>query len=294
MRRNILIPLLSLLMAACAGETDRAADDYAGRMAREHAGDTPDPTGIVRPPDIPVVTREVEYGVVEGRPVTGYLAEPANPDSVLRARGAAAGAGLPGLIVIHEWWGLNDNIRQMTAQLAGQGYRALAVDLYGGRVTADPAEARELVQAAMAQPETATANLKAAYAYLTGTERAPRVAAIGWCFGGGMALNAALALPAELDAVVIYYGRLVTDRDRLAALQMPVIGFFGGQDQGIPVETVRTFEETMNALGKNVTVHVYEAADHAFANPSGTRYDAAAAEDAWSRTLAFLERHLWG
>ncbi len=297
MRRTVFrfILLFSLLgfVAACGGEAERAAEEYAGRMAREHAGETPTPTGIVRPAAIPVVTETVTYGVVDGKEVTGYMAAPANADSVAAAHGLEAGAGLPGVIVIHEWWGLNDNIRKMAERIAGEGYRALAVDLYGGEVAADPAKARELMSAAMKNPEAATANLTSAYAYLTNAKHAGRVASIGWCFGGGMSLQAGLALPTELDGVVIYYGRLVTDPERLATLEMPIIGFFGGQDQGIPVETVRLFEKTLKELGKDVQIYIYEDAGHAFANPSGARYNAAAATDAWEKTVAFFGKHLW-
>ena len=99
-------------------------------------------------------------------------------------------------------------------------------------------------------------------------------------------------LPGEIDGAVIYYGRLITDRERLAALEAPVLGIFGAEDGGIPIESVREFEAALNDLGKDASVLVYDGADHAFANPSGTRYDAEAAEDAWAETLAFFEKHL--
>ena len=101
-----------------------------------------------------------------------------------------------------------------------------------------------------------------------------------------------MLLPDEIDATVIYYGRLVTDRDRLEPLHVPILGIFGAEDQGIPVDSVREFESTLQELGKDVSIHVYDEAGHAFANPSGTRYNAEAAEDAWSKTMAFFEEHL--
>ena len=115
---------------------------------------------------------------------------------------------------------------------------------------------------------------------------------IGWCFGGGWSFRTALALPDAIDAAVIYYGEPVTDRDRLDALEMPILGLFGGADQGIPVARVREMEAALDALGKDATIVVYDGANHAFANPSGRRYDAEAAEDAWTRTTAFLAEHL--
>jgi carboxymethylenebutenolidase len=228
-----------------------------------------------------LVTADVTYGTLEDAPVTGYLARPAGDTSKP-----------PGIIVIHEWWGLNDNIRSMTRELASKGYAALAVDLYRGESASDPEQARELMSATTVREAQLEANLRLAYAYLTTEIGSPRVGVIGWCFGGGWSLRTGLILPGEIDAVVIYYGRLVTERDRLATLGMPILGLFGGADQGIPLESVREFEATLADLGKAAEIHVYDGAGHAFANPSGTRYVREAAEDAWAKTLAFFGEHL--
>jgi carboxymethylenebutenolidase len=132
--------------------------------------------------------------------------------------------------------------------------------------------------------------VKQAFAYLEGDGQ--KVGTIGWCFGGGWSLGTALALPDQVDATVIYYGRLVTDAEALEPLQMPILGFFGAEDQGIPVDSVRAFEQALESLEKNATIHVYDGADHAFANPSGNNYQAEPADDAWGKTLAFFETHL--
>ena len=234
-----------------------------------------------RAPSAEVEGKTIAYASVEGKAISGYLARPAD-----------AVEPLPGIVVIHEWWGLNDNIRSMADQLAGQGYAALAVDLYEGGVASDPAEARELMGASMKRPQALNDNLAQAIAYLRGELGASAVGTIGWCFGGGWSLNAALENPVSVDAAVIYYGRLVTDRDRLAALGAPILGLFGSEDRGIPVSTVREFEAALDALEKPAEIQVYEGANHAFANPSGTRYDAKAAEDAWARTTAFFDAEL--
>jgi carboxymethylenebutenolidase len=199
---------------------------------------------------------------------------------------------LPGLIVIQEWWGLNDNIRAMADRLAGEGYLALAVDLYGGEVAEDRDKAMQLMQAAMNESAALEENLRQAYAYLEEEAGAPRIGTIGWCFGGGWSLNTALLLPDKVDATVIYYGRLVTDREALAKLGMPILGVFGAEDQGIPVESVKEFEAALDSLGKEAQIRIYEGADHAFANPSGTRYQPEAAADAWEKTIAFFNQHL--
>jgi carboxymethylenebutenolidase len=284
--------LAALLVVVACGEDggeaarearrpDDQATDHAAAMAREHAGETPRPApGILEPPERPVQSREVQYGDLDGAPVTGFLALPEE-----RA------APLPGLVVIHEWWGLNDNIRSMTQRLAGLGYVVLAVDLYHGEVAADPDRAHALMEAAR-EREDALANLEQAVAFLRDGYAVERLGSIGWCFGGGWSLNAALAMPDAVNAAVIYYGRLETDPARLASLEAPLLGLFGGEDRSIPEETVREFQRALDGLGKTAEIHVYPGAGHAFANPSGERWQAEAAEDAWRRTVEFLARHL--
>jgi carboxymethylenebutenolidase len=265
-------------LVACGG----AGDDFVDRMAAEHAGEEPAASPAAQvPPAAEAEGAEVTYATVEGKPVSGYLAHP---------KGAS---GAPGIIVIHEWWGLNDNVRAMARRLAGEGYAALAVNLYGGETAATAEEARRLMQASTEHEGALEENLRQAYAYLQG-HGAPKIGVIGWCFGGGWSLRTALLLPDKIAATVIFYGRLETDPAKLKPLAMPIIGFFGSEDRGIPVESVRAFEAALKGLGKDVEIHVYQGANHAFANPSGERYDATAAEDAWARTVAFLKKSLMG
>jgi carboxymethylenebutenolidase len=148
------------------------------------------------------------------------------------------------------------------------------------------------MQALLADPDAARNNLRQAYDYLEKYAFAPRIASIGWCLGGGLSLQTALEYPDALDAMVMYYGQVVTDRSRLATLGMPVLGFFGGEDASIPVADVQKFRSTLIDLGKVAEVLIVPRADHAFANPSGGNYNAEAANEAWDTTLAFLARHL--
>jgi carboxymethylenebutenolidase len=254
------------------------------KMAQEHQHDKPVATAAATTPPAQEVTGEdVVYATVDGKPVKGYLARP-----------KSAKGPLPAILVVHEWWGLNDNIRQMAKRLAGEGYTALAVDLYGGQVADTPDKAMELMKATLANTAQGSDNVRQAYAFLETKQKAPKIGVIGWCFGGGWSLQTALLLPDKIDATVIYYGHLETDKAKLGKLSMPVIGFFGGKDQSIPVASVQAFEAALKELGKSIEVHVYDGASHAFANPSGGAYNEAAAKDAWQRTVAFLAKNLKG
>lgn len=268
------------LMAGCSQE--KKGEEFTEKMSEQHQNDKPVANASANTePSLPVESQWVNYAEVDGKPVKGYLAYPKNVSN-----------RMPGIIVIHEWWGLNDNIEMMTRRLAGEGFEALAVDLYGGETADTPEGARKLMSRAMQHKETNIDNLKQAYAYLTGTRKVPRVGSIGWCFGGGWSLQTALAMPDKLDATVIYYGQLVTDPKALKPLQVPILAFFGGQDTSIPQETINRFKTVLDSLGKSVEVKVYDDANHAFANPSGTRYNEAAATDSWQRTVRFLNEKL--
>lgn len=271
---------LILLLSVTVGFGCQSESSYTDDMAEQHAGDTVDASGMTDVDVGDVNAETVVYGTVNGTEVTGYLATPLGDAT-----------DLPGLIVIHEWWGLNDNIEAMTRAYAAQGYRALAVDLYGGEVADDAQGARGLMQAAMGDIPMARANLAVAHSYLTEAGSA-KVGSVGWCFGGSMSLQTGLALPDDLDAMVIYYGRVPDDADTLAPLGMPILGLFGEADGGIPVSSVNAFEATLNDLDKVVEIVIYEGAGHAFANPSGQNYQEEAATDSWARTLAFFEQHL--
>jgi carboxymethylenebutenolidase len=255
------------------------ASSYIDHMTIAHQEDQPITSPIVATaPQQAVTGKTIQYGQIDGQPLTGYISRPEKTSD-----------SLPALIVIHEWWGLNDNIKMMTDRLAGEGYIALAVDLYNGKVADDRTQARELVTNAFNNSEPLKENIKQAYQYLETTEKAPKIGSIGWCFGGFWSLNTALLLPQQLDATVIYYGgNIETNPDQLKALQMPILGIFASLDQNPSVEVVKKFETNLKALNKPVEIHIYEGANHAFANPSGTNYNQEAAEDAWQKTVAFL------
>jgi carboxymethylenebutenolidase len=192
----------------------------------------------------------------------------------------------PGIVVIHEWWGLNANIEHWADRLATAGYAALAVDLYGGVVAASPDDAMKAVKAV--EPAKAIAILRAATDFLA-TD--PRIAAktravIGWCFGGAYSLQAAIHIP-EVDGAIIYYGQLETEPQKLSSIKARILGIFGNQDTGIPPAQVDKFEAALKQAGVQHEIRRYDA-PHAFANPSNPKYDEQAAADAWEQVLAFL------
>lgn len=200
-----------------------------------------------------------------------------------------AGKGpFPGLIVIHEYWGLNDWVKEQASKLSDQGYVALAIDLYRGKVADNPDLAHELMRGV--PTDRAMRDLRAAYDFLAAQPnvRKDRIGSIGWCMGGGYSLDTALAEPG-LAATVINYGHLATDTAELKKINAPILGLFGGQDRGITPEDVKKFQQAMEQLGKKIEVKIYPDAGHAFENPNNKQgYRAEDAADAWKRTVEFL------
>jgi carboxymethylenebutenolidase len=196
---------------------------------------------------------------------------------------------LHGALMIHEWWGLNDNIKRVARELAAEGYIVLAVDLFHGEVTNNSERALELVSS-INQTE-AISNMKSAVAYLREKENLAKIASLGWCFGGGQSLQLALS-GEELDATVIYYGNLVTDESKLAVIRWPVLGIFGDQDTSMPVAQVKEFKSVLDKLGIQNEIYIYPDVGHAFANPTGPNYAPNETKDAWQKTIAFLNHNL--
>ena len=210
-----------------------------------------------------------------GRSVSAALALP-------ESKPAAA------VMLIHEWWGLNDQIKSVASELAKQGYLGLAIDLYGGKSAGKPEDAEALMNAVV--PAEASETMSTWVDWLRQhPDCNGKIASIGWCFGGGMALQAALDRP--LDATVIYYGNVARSADELKSVKGPVLGQFANEDQWISPAMVDGFEAAMRQAGKRLEVHRYDA-NHAFANPTGDNYDAADARLAWDRTVAFLKATL--
>tara|TARA_Y100001001_G_C7921833_1_gene278925 strand:- start:56 stop:898 length:843 start_codon:yes stop_codon:yes gene_type:complete len=278
--KNKTIILLVTICLVSTFNPSANADHHELGEFEDHRHDTPTTTeGAKRAPQSATISSEVIYGQSGDQLHKGYLSQPEN----IKAKS--------GLIVIHEWWGLNEDIHLMADQLAGLGYHSLAVDLYDGKSAEGVREAFQLMTGLSKNEDAALANLKEAYDYLTNELGVEKVGIIGWCLGGKWSLRGSLMLPNEIDATVIYYGSLIDDREQLATLEMPIIGFVGTKDRPYINQFIQ-FDKDLKALNKDYSVHFYEGAGHAFANASGTAYEPEAAEDSWKKTVNFLAAHL--
>jgi carboxymethylenebutenolidase len=195
-------------------------------------------------------------------------------------------------VVIQEWWGLNDWVKEQARKFAEQGFVALAPDLYRGKVATDPDTAHELSRG-MPQ-DRAVRDLKAAFDFLSARSdvNKDKIGSVGWCMGGGLSLQLALHEP-RLAACVVNYGAMPTDAEDIRRIQAPILGNFGADDRGIPPEAVHAFEKAMQAAGKSIDAKIYEGAGHAFENPNNKAgYRAEAATDAWKRMVEFFNKTL--
>ena len=278
MKNKTILSLTAIFLMLTFNQSVNSDHHGLGEF-EDHKHDSPITTkAAMRAPESDTRSSEIIYGQTGEQQHKGYLSQPENKKVK------------SGLIVIHEWWGLNEDIHLMADQLAGLGYHSLAVDLYDGKSADGVREAFQLSTGLSKNEDAALANLKEAYDYLTDELGVEKVGIIGWCLGGKWSLRGSLLLPNEIDATVIYYGSLIDDREKLATLEMPIIGFIGTKDR-LHKQFIQ-FDEDLKALNKDYSVHVYEGAKHAFANASGMAYEAGAAEDSWEKTVAFLAKHL--
>ncbi|MBI3026573.1 dienelactone hydrolase family protein [Candidatus Woesearchaeota archaeon] len=265
---NIFFVIFLILLISCTQQTEHIVEQAAPNQVKNidilKNGST---SGIE--------SLEVDYG-----PAAGFLAKP-------KKNGI-----YPAVVMIHEWWGLNDNIKEMTKQLAAEGYVVLAVDLFNGKVAKNSGEAGQLTGAVRKNNTEAIVNMKAAVQFLKNQNNVDKnkIASMGWCFGGAMSLQ--LSLNEKLAATVIYYGSLETNATKLSVIKWPVLGIFGDKDTSIPVDSVRKFEAALNENGIENEIRVYEGVGHAFANPSGMNYAPEQTKDAWKKTVEFLNRNL--
>ena len=209
----------------------------------------------------------------------GYLARPSSGTH-------------PGVVVIQEWWGLEDHIKDVVNRFAQQGFVALAPDLYHGQVTAEPDEARKLAMELVR--DQAMKEMEGAIDYLLSRDdvQPKRAGVIGFCMGGGLALALACR-SSKVGAVADFYGGGRDDLDMVKGLSGPLFGAFGEADSGIPLERIDALRSSLAAHGKEFEVIVYPGAPHAFFNDTRPSYRAEAASDAWQRSLELFRRALY-
>ena len=280
----LLTSLLALAGCQSADETTPQAAPDAQQPAA--AGGSGDAAGPDTPTDATtgggaVVAERLAYAEVENELVYGHFVFPADMIDPL-----------PAVLVIHDWYGLDDNVRQAADRLAAEGYIVLAVDLFGGETTTGNEVGRQLMVPVVDNPQAAEDNIRQAIDFLERTAGAPRVAVLGWSFGGGWALETAIRLPQRVDAVVVYYGQVSTDAARLQGLDAAVLGLFAGNDRSVTSATVDEFERVLGELQKDVDVRRYPDARHRFANPAQQGYDASTAANAWQAVVEFLDANL--
>jgi carboxymethylenebutenolidase len=198
----------------------------------------------------------------------------------------------PAIVVIHEWWGLNDWVKEQASKFSDEGYVTLAIDLYRGKVATTPEEAHEIMRGV--PEDRAVRDLLAATSYLRGLKQVnpSKVGSIGWCMGGGYSFDLAVNDP-KLAAAIVNYGHLATEPETLKKISAPILGIFGGKDRGIPVDDVNKFAEELKKMGKTVEIKIYPDAGHAFENPNNKQgYRADDAADAWQRQVKFFAQYL--
>ena len=274
-----LIPLCGFALGACGGDSP-PADDEAVVEARPEPAAAP-----VAEPTVPggraVVSDTLPYAEVNEELVYGHFAFPSDMIEPL-----------PAVIVIHEWWGLDDTVRAAADRLAAQGYIVLALDLFAGQTADDVSVARSLMLEVVEDQASATENVEQALAFVVETAGAPGVATLGWGLGGSWALNVAILAADDLDAAVLFYGQVSDEPERLEPISAPLLGFFGEEDRGVSAADVRAFESAMEGLGKRAEITIVPGAGHGFANPESRNYDPELASETWLRALEFLAAEL--
>lgn len=211
----------------------------------------------------------------DGVQVSGYLSRP-------------SGTPRAGMIVIQEWWGLNEDIKEIADRYASEGFLALAPDMYHGVVTEEPDDARKMAMAL--ERDKAAQEIDAAIAWLKETQGVAKVGCVGFCMGGGLTLTTALREGSGVDAAHVYYGGGMPEASEIAKVQVPVMGSYGALDAGIPKERVDGLRDALTAAGVENDIMLYEGAGHSFFNRS--HLEPNAAQHSWERSLAWFGRHL--
>jgi carboxymethylenebutenolidase len=216
-----------------------------------------------------------------GVSVAGYLSEP-DPEEFEAPRA--------GMIVIQEWWGLTPDIKEIADRYSVEGYLAFAPDLYHGQAATEPDEARKLAMSM--ERDVASQEIDAAIAWLKAEYGVTTVGCVGYCMGGGLTLATAMRPSSNVNAVHVYYGGGMPSADQIATIKVPVLGSYGAEDAGIPVEQVEMLRDTLADTGAPSDITIYPGAGHSFFNDTGESYNEDAAMDSWMKSVAWFEQYL--
>lgn len=274
---------LMLAVSACTSGDAPGTTDTSGNGSASPSAATPatgaSPAGIVGDEvALEVVAENLPYAEVNDSLTYGYFAFPANMVDPL-----------PAVLVVHDRWGLNDDVRATVERLAAGGYIVLGVDLFAGQSAETLSEARELEIGVVEDRATAQENIKQAIEFVRMSSAPPSVSIVGFGFGGGWALNSAMDLPEELGAAISYYGQVPTDDSEIESLDVPYLGFFSENDRAVPIASARAFSEKASAMSKDVEIRTFADARRGFAEESGDSFDANASQAAWTHMLRFLD-----
>lgn len=282
MRRIVMAGSVSIMLLAGACGQDDSGSGADPSAAGRDGTPRQTPAANVAGSDLarPVDSETLPYADVDDQLVYGYFAFPTDMIEPL-----------PAIIMIHDWWGLNDDVRATADKLATEGFMVLAIDLYAGE-TADRIEAaRAKMVKVLEDPANVENNISQALEFVA-IAGAPSTASLGYGLGGGWSLSAAALFPDEIDAAVIYYGQVSDDEDQLRNIKAPILGLFGAKDRSVTQKSVNAFEVAMQRLRKTHDVHFYPEAGHAFADQTRNNFRKAAADNAWLRTVEFLVANL--
>lgn len=265
-------------MAACsAGDPPPEAPAATADPGASAPAPAPATARDEAPADFDVVAESLPYAEDNDELVYGHFAFPADMVDPL-----------PAVLLVHDRWGLNDDIRQAAERLAANGYIVLAVDLFLGKTVNSVTEARDLEIDVLENPGRVQDNISQAIEFVRVSSGPPGLAILGFGLGGGLAMNAALDHPADLEAIVSFYGQPLSDDGDIARLEVPFQGFYAESDRAVPLSTVEEFQAIAEELGKDVDIEVMAAARRGFAEASGETYDAEALDSAWEQMLEFL------
>ncbi len=273
-----LILLIALALGACT-----PAEDPAPVTSESVATPSPAPSAPNERPSQrrEIISENLPYAEIGDGLVYGHFAIPADMIDPL-----------PAVVIVHDWFGLNQTVRSAAERLAGDGFIVLAVDLFRGRTADTVGLARELEIDVIENTRLAEDNLRQAIDFIRISSGAPSIAIVGYGFGGGWALRTALASPDRLDAAVSFYGQVITDEDQLAEARVPFLGFFSASDRAVPVQTVREFEASMRSLEKEASVNILEDVRRGFVDVASENYDGAKAGEAWRTMVSFLTEQM--